>query len=154
LLFFDRLERAIATAQRAKQRLAVLFLDLDGFKEVNDTYGHKGGDAVLKEMAHRLMKVIRKADNVGRIGGDEFVITLANIKNTHGVELVIRSLWSAIEKPFTHAGHDLKIGASIGISIYPDNASDAKILVCQADSAMYIAKKKKGNAYYFYSDGV
>jgi len=154
VLLLDRLERALAVAHRTKQKLAVLFLDLDGFKTVNDTYGHKAGDAVLKEVASRLMKVIRKADNVGRIGGDEFVMTLANIKNIHCVELVISKLLEAIERPFMHAGHDLRIGASIGISMYPDNALDRDTLVSQADSAMYIAKKEKGNAYHFYADEV
>jgi len=150
LVLDDRLRHAIATSRRQKQRFALMFLDLDHFKSINDTYGHLAGDAVLRGVASRLQYVLRDSDTVARIGGDEFVIVQPNIGSTSDVFDLSRRLLEAFEKPLTIDGREFPIGVSIGIAIYPDDAADASALLERADSALYRAKAEgRGRASIF-----
>jgi diguanylate cyclase (GGDEF)-like protein/PAS domain S-box-containing protein len=145
VLFSDRLERAMALAGRNRARLALMFLDLDKFKPVNDTYGHAVGDLLLKEAAERMRNCLRASDTVGRIGGDEFVVLLPLISAPEDAILVAEKLRSALERPFELAGHHLQVSSSIGIAVYPDQGSDEIRLAHHADQAMYWAKQGGGN---------
>ena len=143
-LFTDRLLQSLAQAKRDKTRLAVIFIDLDRFKRVNDQYGHQTGDLFLKEVARRILTCLRESDTVGRIGGDEFVVLLAPVVGLAEVKLVADKLCQVIAKPFTILiDHDLRISASAGIALYPEDGSDDKQLIKNADLAMYQAKRKK-----------
>jgi diguanylate cyclase (GGDEF)-like protein/PAS domain S-box-containing protein len=150
-LFLDRLNQAIAVSKCEQQRFAVLFVDLDGFKQVNDSYGHEAGDLVLKETAARLARCLRATDIVARIGGDEFIIILRNINSPEDCGRVAQKILSevtrAIELP---EGRSCVIGSSIGISIYPEDAQEAMKLVNAADTAMYAVKRNGKNEYRFY----
>ena len=153
-LFFDSFENALALAKRHDQKLAVLFLDLDGFKSVNDTLGHVAGDTVLKEVAARLLKAIREVDVVARFGGDEFALLLNDVKNEKNVALVAGKIITALSEPFIIDGETCKIGASIGISIFPDDNVDMDSLISQADLAMYAAKNGGKNNYRFFEESM
>ena len=153
-LFFDRFKNALAQAKRHDQKLAILFLDLDGFKSVNDTFGHVAGDTVLKEVATRLPKAIREVDAVARFGGDEFVLLLNNVKNEKNTALVADKIMAALSEPFIIDGETCKIGASIGISIFPDDDVDMDSLISQADTAMYTAKNGGKNNYRFFEESM
>ncbi|OIR17622.1 cyclic di-GMP phosphodiesterase Gmr [mine drainage metagenome] len=146
VLFNDRLEQALISAQRNKSTLALLFLDLDRFKNINDTLGHDAGDQLLKMVAERLMECVREQDTVSRQGGDEFIIVLPNT-NIDGAEMVAAKMLGLIMKPYAIAAHELRISASIGIAMYPDNAIDAETLIKHADVAMYQAKEGGRNKY-------
>lgn len=148
-LLHDRLERAIAAARRAKRMAGVVFLDLDGFKAVNDAHGHAAGDAVLKEVAGRLAAAVRNVDTVGRIGGDEFVVVLGDVDSTQGSMLAAKRIRAAFEAPFVAAGARTNLGASLGIALYPDHGGDAQTLLQRADSAMYRAKSEGTNMIRF-----
>lgn len=151
-LFLDRLEQSIALAKRSAYKEAVLFLDLDGFKQVNDTLGHGKGDLLLQEVALRLKKVIRSSDTVARVGGDEFTFVLNNISNDEHATLVARHILATLAEPFDLQGQVCHVGGSIGISIYPDDAQDCSMLLHQADEAMYLAKQSGKNTYKFYRE--
>jgi diguanylate cyclase (GGDEF)-like protein/PAS domain S-box-containing protein len=140
LVLDDRLRHAIATSRRQKQRFALMFLDLDHFKSINDTYGHLVGDAVLRCVAGRLQYVLRDSDTVARIGGDEFIIVQPNIGATSDVFDLSRRLLAAFEKPLVIEDREFTIGVSIGIAIYPDDAADASSLLERADAALYRSK--------------
>ena len=144
----------LAQAERNKKRFAVLFLDLDRFKEINDTLGHEAGDQLLKEVASRLKAVLRRSDSIGRIGGDEFNIILADLSRTDDVPDVARKLVEAVRKPILLAGHELRVTASIGISIYPDDGTDLDTLLRYSDMAMYHAKEIGRNVYQFYNPSI
>lgn len=149
-LFSDRLTQVLATALRESQILALLYIDLDGFKLVNDSLGHSIGDALLVQVATRLLSRVRRSDTLARLGGDEFTVVLGNLHKKEEAALVAKDLLDALAAPFLVEGHQLTIGASIGISIFPENAQDGADLMQQADSAMYASKRDGRNrATYF-----
>ena len=153
-LFNDRLHQAIAGAQRNKAHLALMFIDLDKFKPVNDTYGHGVGDLLLKEVALRIQDCLRDSDTAARIGGDEFVILLPTIETEQGALKVGEKIRHFLNQPFELAGHTLKIGSSIGVAVYPEHGSDDKLLIKSADIAMYHAKKNGRNNVKIYQPGM
>ncbi|MEO8342909.1 MAG: diguanylate cyclase, partial [Gallionella sp.] len=136
-LFNDRLQQAIAAAQRNKARLALMFIDLDKFKPVNDTYGHAVGDVLLKEVALRIQNCLRESDTAARIGGDEFIILLPAIETRQDATKVGEKILHALNQPFALAGHTLEISGSIGVAVYPEHGKNEKLLVKNADLAMY-----------------
>lgn len=150
-LFYDRLSHALAQAKRNEQRLAVLFLDLDDFKSVNDAFGHAQGDQLLQVVAERLENCLRDSDTVARLGGDEFSFILENIDGKHEVVSVATKINSSVAEPITLGGMEISISASIGISIFPDSGEDAASLLEKADTAMYRIKQKGKNNYLFSS---
>lgn len=139
----------ISQVARSKQRLSVMFIDLDGFKAVNDNHGHDAGDQVLKEVASRLSKTLRQSDQVSRIGGDEFVVLQVSTKSNEMVAEVVRRIIDELSVPFDVAGSTVKIGASIGIAFYPEDGSDLESLLKAADGAMYNVKKAGKNNLKF-----
>jgi diguanylate cyclase (GGDEF)-like protein/PAS domain S-box-containing protein len=148
LLFRERLERSLKAARRAPARhTAVLYLDLDKFKAVNDTYGHTTGDALLQEVARRLGEAVREVDTVARLGGDEFAIVLHEVVDTAAPQRIAEKIIAAINEPVFVEGHQCHVGTSIGIAIAPDHAEQAGALVELADAAMYAAKKSGRNCY-------
>lgn len=151
-LFIDRLEYALSMAKRNKYKLALFFLDLDGFKKVNDTLGHDHGDLLLKQVATRLQRLIRSSDVLARIGGDEFTFILNNIETRVNASLVANKIISALSEPFDLDGQICHIGGSIGISFYPDDSDNSENLIKQADEAMYLAKKSGKNTCRFYKE--
>ena len=153
-LFDDRLHQAIAGAQRNKTHLALMFIDLDKFKPVNDTYGHGVGDLLLKEVASRIQDCLRDSDTAARIGGDEFVILLPDIETAQDAGKVGEKIRFSLNQPFELAGHTLQIGSSIGVAVYPEHGSDEKLLVKSADIAMYHAKKNGRNNVKIYQPGM
>lgn len=146
-LFDERLSRALAQARRHEWLVAVLFIDLDRFKQINDTLGHTVGDALLQQVARRLEGCIRKTDTLARMGGDEFTLLLTEIRDPKYAEVVAQKLLDALQAPFYLDNHELFITASIGISLYPKDGKDAATLERNADSAMYRAKSLGKNNY-------
>ncbi|MBI5922242.1 MAG: diguanylate cyclase [Betaproteobacteria bacterium] len=141
-LFTDRLQQAVAKARRDKNNLALMFIDLDEFKPVNDGLGHHIGDLLLKEVANRLQECLRReSDTVGRLGGDEFVVILPEIEAAKDALNVADKILHTLNQPFDIAGHDIHISASIGIALFPEHGSDEKLLLKSADAAMYRAKE-------------
>lgn len=140
-LFGDRLEQALEQAQRHAWRLAVLFLDLDGFKLINDTHGHEAGDRVLQAVATRLSASVRGSDSVGRRSGDEFLVLLLELKDDASAVAFAAKLRSQLGEPMLIDGAAVTVGVSIGIAVYPEDATTAAGLLNCADSAMYAAKK-------------
>ena len=151
LLLNDRLSHAITLAARHGTKLAVLFLDLDNFKHVNDSLGHCVGDKLLESVAQRLRHCTRTSDTVSRQGGDEFIIVTAPEKHAEGVALAAEKILSEIALPHCVAGHQLHVSTSIGISVYPQDGLDADTLVKNADTAMYHAKKRGRDNYQFFN---
>jgi diguanylate cyclase (GGDEF)-like protein/PAS domain S-box-containing protein len=155
-LMFDRMEQAIISAKRRPQKLAVLFLDLDSFKEVNDTLGHKVGDKLLIEVAKRLKEVVQRGnDTVARIGGDEFLILLTDVSDNNNVEMLIEKIFEKFSKPVPLDPFplEIKVNISIGVSIFPDHGEDSDTLISNADTAMYVVKKKVGkNDFHFFGN--
>jgi diguanylate cyclase (GGDEF)-like protein len=144
--FEQTLKSAIVKANRSKRSIALLFIDLDRFKTINDTLGHDAGDEILRQVAKRLGGNIRESDFIGRIGGDEFVVCLDLLTDIHSAEKKARQIIEDLEKPIAFSGHELKIEASIGISYFPLQTRDVTALVRIADEAMYRAKKLSGSA--------
>ena len=144
-LFTDRLQQALTTAKRDKPHIAVMFLDLDKFKPVNDELGHDVGDLLLKEAAKRMQNCVRESDTVSRIGGDEFTVLLPIIEVEQDAIQVAEKILYAISQPFELAGHSILISSSIGIAVYPEHGSDEKTLIKNADVAMYYAKSRGRN---------
>jgi diguanylate cyclase (GGDEF)-like protein/PAS domain S-box-containing protein len=153
ILLTDRLHQSIPRAQRLGRVVAVLFLDLDRFKNINDTLGHAVGDELLKAVAERLKKVVRAGDTVARSGGDEFVIVLDDVADRRDVDVVARSIIDTFKRPFFVDDHDLFVTASIGVSVFPSNGSAADQLIRNADLAMYQAKDKGRNTFELYNAG-
>lgn len=151
-LFDDRLQRELASAKRHHVSIAVLFVDLDFFKSINDNYGHAAGDHVLKVIADRMCGCIRQTDMVGRRGGDEFVVILDEVHGPESASLVCSKLLEAISKPIEYEGISLRISASIGVALAPDDAEDMESLLHAADFALYEAKRNGRNGYAFFSD--
>ena len=150
ILLNDRISQSIALAQRHGRLLAVIFLDLDHFKHVNDSMGHSGGDKLLKCVAGRLVASVRSSDTVSRQGGDEFVILLSEIAHPQDATTSAEKLLHALSTPHTVDGHDLRISSSIGISVYPQDGEDAETLINKADMAMYHAKEQGRNNFQFF----
>jgi diguanylate cyclase (GGDEF)-like protein/PAS domain S-box-containing protein len=151
LLFHDRLQHALQRASRDGEQLALLFIDLDRFKNVNDTLGHHIGDELLKQVATALQERLREGDTLARLGGDEFIVLLENIENQYGASLVAEKLVQMFEEPFMVAGHELFVTCSVGISLFPDDAADLNMLIRNADVAMYQAKARGRNGFSFYA---
>ncbi len=151
LLFNDRMSQALAYAKRHQTRVALLLLDLDRFKLINDTLGHTAGDQLLQAIGARLHDAIREEDTVARLGGDEFAIILTQLTDTRDAALLAQKAVQLVSQPIHIAGQGLTISTSIGIGVYPDDANDAESLSKAADSAMYSAKDKGRNAYEFYT---
>jgi diguanylate cyclase (GGDEF)-like protein len=150
LLFLDRLEHEISHARRTKQTIAVLFLDLDGFKAVNDSLGHEAGDKLLVEFARRISELMRRSDTFARIGGDEFAVLLKEIRHESDAEDVANKILQTMESEWRVDGKNVNIGVSIGISLYPSEEVDANGLLNKADQAMYQAKLGGRNRYSLY----
>ncbi|ANA33953.1 putative signaling protein [Ralstonia mannitolilytica] len=149
LLLEDRLNQAIRTADREKRRFALMFMDLDGFKAVNDVYGHHVGDLLLIDVAQRIVGRVRQQDTVARVGGDEFVV-LAHVDDPEDAGTLADALLEAVREPFVAGGHELRVSTSIGIAMYPGDGANQHDLLTNADAAMYHAKGLGRNAYSFF----
>lgn len=146
-LLADRLSMALVHARRNRSALAVLYLDLDGFKQINDTLGHGAGDALLKMVAERLVATVREEDTVARVGGDEFIIALWHISDTDYAATVALKVIEAVAQPYAIEGHTVRITASAGVGIYPIHGEDADTLMQSADLVLYEAKRAGKNVY-------
>ncbi|MBC7685079.1 MAG: PAS domain S-box protein, partial [Bdellovibrionales bacterium] len=151
LLFHDRLMHALQRAARHQEQLAILFIDLDRFKNVNDTLGHHVGDELLKQVAAALKKCLRDGDTLARLGGDEFIVLLENVDGEFGAGHVAEKLMAMFEEPFMVSDYELFVTGSVGISLYPNDATDLNMLIRNADVAMYQAKARGRNGYQFYA---
>lgn len=151
MLFTDRMVLAIAQAKRHQKTMAVMMLDLDGFKTVNDTYGHHVGDLLLQCVGNRLTGTLREGDTVARLGGDEFMILLPEIKQASNSFRIAKKIISSFKQPFICDGIKLTTSTSIGISVYPGDGEDMDVLMKHADRAMYKAKAAGGNRYFPYN---
>lgn len=151
LLFHDRLQHALQRAARNKEQLAILFIDLDRFKNVNDTLGHHIGDELLQQVASELAARLREGDTLARLGGDEFIVLLERVDGQCGATQVAEKLVAMFEQPFMVAGHELFVTCSVGVSLYPHDAQDLNMLIRNADVAMYQAKARGRNGYRFYA---
>src|SRR5476649_2944177 len=149
VLLSDRLDRAMLAAQRSGRRLAVMFLDLDRFKTINDSLGHLTGDQLLKEVASRLCRAVRASDTVARLGGDEFVVLVPGIRDVDEATAVAQKIIDALGEPFPLEARTLHITPSIGVCIYPDDGDDVETLMRHAAAAMYRAKASGRNNYQF-----
>jgi len=147
------LEQAVLRARRRKSKLAVVFVDLDGFKQINDLLGHDAGDALLVQFTARLRKHLRSSDFIARLGGDEFLVVLEEVVELAPVEVVAKKLLAEVERPYDLDGREARVTASIGISVYPDDAADSFSLMKHADTAMYQAKQAGKNTFRFYTAG-
>jgi len=152
LLLNDNLEKNIAKASRDNNKLAVLFVDLDNFKPVNDSLGHKAGDKVLKEVARRLKSCIRASDTVARYSGDEFIILLQDVDDGSGSLPVAENVIHEMNQPFNIDGREVFCGASVGIAIYPEDGKTGEALISNADQAMYVAKESGRNNWHYFTD--
>jgi diguanylate cyclase (GGDEF)-like protein/PAS domain S-box-containing protein len=151
-LFQDRLYSAVVSAKRSNSQLALLFIDLDRFKEVNDSFGHTTGDKLLIQVAQRLNECIRESDTLARLGGDEFVVILNNSGNNHDAENIVRTMLAVLEQPFSlDGGISASISASIGIALYPADGEDDATLIQNADAAMYRVKETGRNGFEFFT---
>ncbi|HJW55465.1 MAG TPA: diguanylate cyclase [Burkholderiaceae bacterium] len=150
-LFLGVQQKAISHAKRTQHMLATLFLDLDGFKPVNDTLGHHTGDQLLTAVADRLRASVRQTDTVARFGGDEFAVLITDLLDTEVASTLARKMLDAIARPFVLRGQKINVSASIGIAIYPSDGEDPETLLINADKAMYQAKCHGGNNYQIYN---
>lgn len=151
LLFNDRLDRALQRAERGDTPFALLYVDLDGFKSVNDTHGHDVGDKLVQGIAARLNQCIRRTDSVARIGGDEFTVLLEKVNSTNDTITIAQKIIDVIAEPFNINGQQMHVGSSIGIAVYPEAGRDATTLLKHADMAMYEAKATQGSNYRFFT---
>ncbi|HVT97494.1 MAG TPA: sensor domain-containing diguanylate cyclase [Acidobacteriaceae bacterium] len=151
MLFMDRLENALAGARRKPAQAAIVFLDLDRFKDVNDSLGHAAGDRMLQEIAARLRQCVREEDSVARLGGDEFLILLREVSGRDEAETAAGRVLEELTRTFTLQSHTLTISCSIGISLYPEDGADGETLIRKADAAMYAAKESGSNSVRFFS---
>jgi len=153
VLLNDRITQAIAFAARYSKQLAVMFVDLDDFKKINDSLGHTSGDKLLQSVASRLVACIRRSDTVSRLGGDEFVVLLSQVEHAEDAAFISKKILSSLAEPFSVDKTHLDINASIGVSTYPDDGQDAETLIHKADTAMYAAKKLgRNNCQFFRAD--
>jgi diguanylate cyclase (GGDEF)-like protein/PAS domain S-box-containing protein len=151
VLLNDRLDAAIARARRAKRRVGVMFLDLDHFKDVNDTLGHRVGDLLLKELSRRIRATLRQSDVLARISGDEFVVVLEDLPDESAPERVARMILEEVRRPFQVEGNEIHVSGSLGLAIHPDDGADAETLLKNADAAMYHAKELGRNGFRLFS---
>lgn len=149
-LFSDRLHHALLLASRSKTKIAVMFIDLDGFKSINDAFGHEMGDQVLKRIAQRLNNCVRKSDTIARFSGDEFTLIIENITTSNAAALIAAKILKQLSIPLIEQDQQITITASIGISIYPTDGKDEKSLLKKADEAMYQVKNTTKNGYRFF----
>ncbi|MGZ9033306.1 MAG: GGDEF/EAL domain-containing response regulator, partial [Rhodospirillales bacterium] len=154
VLMMDRLQTAIISAERHGHKGAVLFIDLDHFKRINDTLGHACGDEVLKRAAERLTGCVRGEDTVARIGGDEFTVVLPNISSAAHAEPVVQKILQVFSQPFTVLEHDVFVSASIGVTVFPDDGADPELLVKNADVAMYRSKERGRSTFEFFTEAL
>lgn len=153
-LFLDRLSTAISNAKRKDNNLAVMFLDLDRFKVVNDSLGHTTGDELLKAVGERLSSCLREGDSLARLGGDEFIVLLPHISSEADAHVVGNKIVEAIKKPFSIEGHELYLTVSVGVSMYPRDGDNAETLIKHSDVAMYHTKEQGKNSYHLYEDNM
>jgi diguanylate cyclase (GGDEF)-like protein/PAS domain S-box-containing protein len=146
-LFLDRLRSSLQRAQRSSLRLAVLYLDMDNFKQINDSFGHTTGDHLLREVAQRLRQCVREVDTVGRLGGDEFAVLLDNISQQQDATLVAEKILTTLSAPYLLEGKTLISAPSLGIAVYPEHGQNDLHLIRHADEAMYVAKRSGGKRY-------
>ena len=151
VLLLDRLEQALGRARRYREAIGLLYLDLDGFKQANDTMGHDAGDRLLKEVADRLVSIVRSGDTAARLGGDEFVFLLVSKVSRHGASVVARKVLDELSRPYPLPA-SVSVTASIGAALYPTDGEDVGTLIANADAAMYRAKQLGGNTYEFFSE--
>jgi len=151
LLLSDRINQSIALAQRHSLQLALLFMDVDGFKHVNDSLGHLTGDKLLQSISRRLLSVVRVPDTVSRQGGDEFVVLLQDLKHSDGAAITAARILKAVADVHKVDRHELHVTASIGVSIYPEDGLDAETLLKNADTAMYQAKESGRHSFTFFT---
>ena len=149
--FQDRLQGDIDAAKRTRETIALMFVDLDGFKLINDNLGHRAGDLLLREVANRIKECVRESDMVARMGGDEFTVILSQLKSSHNTVLVARKILKRIFEPIQIEGQELFVTSSLGISIFPDDADDVQGLLQCADTALYKAKELGKNGHQFFS---
>ena len=150
-LFRDRLAQAMSRSTRESKMLAVVFVDLDGFKEVNEAHGHELGDTLIRSASQRLRGCVRKTDTLARLGGDQFSVICEGIRSNDDAILVCQKVHDALEQPFYLEGTQVSIGASIGASLFPQDANDPERLLACADDAMYRAKRAGGNRFHLYA---
>lgn len=153
-MFHERLVHEIRRAHRSESKLALLFLDLDGFKEVNDSLGHDVGDLLLQQVANRLAGCVRESDTIARLGGDEFIIILNDVSETGVVGTVAQKIIDALAAPFTLRGNTVYVSASVGVTLYPDDGETNEVLLKNADQAMYAAKKEGRNRYCYFTSAM
>src|SRR5690606_22559365 len=151
VLFSERLRQTLAQARRMGAVTAVMFMDVDRFKNINDTLGHDVGDQLLREVSERLAASVRESDTVGRLGGDEFAIVLANLSSREDAGRVAKKIMQKFHRPFRLSGSEIFVTSSIGITIYPDDATEQDALLRNADAAMYRAKEQGRNTYRYYT---
>jgi diguanylate cyclase (GGDEF)-like protein len=149
-MYLDRLGHTLIEAARDKLAVAVLFVDIDRFKNVNDTLGHSAGDTLLVKIAERLKSSVRLGDSIGRLSGDEFAVAVAHLAREDHAAVVAQKIVTALAAPFVIEGHSVYVSASVGISVYPSDGTEPDVLVKNADTAMYRAKQSGRNAYQFY----
>src|ERR1700674_4592123 len=150
MLLNERVSHAIALASRHMRKVVVLFLDLDGFKHINDSLGHPIGDQLLQSIAKRLVNCVRGSDTVSRQGGDEFVVLLSEVAHSEDPAITARRMLQAVKGTHSIGQHDLHVTTSIGVSVYPDDGLDAETLIKNADTAMYQAKENGRQSYQFF----
>jgi diguanylate cyclase (GGDEF)-like protein len=150
----DRLAMAMQLAKRHKKKTAVLFIDLDGFKNVNDTLGHDAGDLLLKTLAQHFVTCIRKTDTISRIGGDEFLLVAGELKSVDDAARIAQKVLKLVSRPVEMEGQKISVSASIGISFYPDHGEDIKELIKLADEAMYRVKNSSKNGFAFANESI
>jgi len=148
--FREGFERALERARLEGRELAVMFLDLDGFKAVNDTHGHRAGDTVLTHVSRRLASTVRERDILGRIGGDEFVLVLEDLPSVDQAEAVAAKITARIREAVDYEGTPLSVGVSVGVAVYPRDGADVGALLQRADAAMYSAKREEGGVVRFW----
>jgi len=151
LLFYDRLRQSLAQARRNQWNVGVMFIDVDRFKNVNDTLGHAVGDRLLQQVAGRLSKAVRAEDTVGRLGGDEFAMVLSNLTSAQDASVVANKIMASFNEPFALEGAEIYVSASVGITLFPDDSVDQDTLIRNADAAMYRAKELGRNNFQFYT---
>ena len=147
IMFYDRLNQAISRAIRKKEMFSILYLDLDGFKRINDSFGHDAGDKLLEEVSKRIVSILRDSDTVARMGGDEFTVILCNVLSSEGIKFVANKIIDAIADPYLINGQICLISVSIGISIFPNSGNSPDQLLKLPDEAMYLAKQNGKNCY-------
>lgn len=150
-MFYDRLNHALLLSKRANLQVAVLFLDLDGFKSINDLFGHEVGDQLLQGVASRFTDCLRSCDTVARLGGDEFAFVFENISDAEAAEVIAQKILRVLSEPFIVENQLITIGGSLGISLAPADALGAEAIIRCADAAMYHAKENGKNSYRFFN---